>query len=74
MQVPALQNAEPLQLASVTQELAQAALEPAQKFWLHSLSGSVPAGMTVQVPTVPARVQDRQVPLQLMSQHTPSLH
>lgn len=40
----------------------------------HAVAGSgsaAPAGTAVQVPTLPARLQDSQVPLQAVSQQTP---
>ena len=38
----------------------------------HSVSGSVPAGMLLQVPTEPASAQSRQIPAQSELQQTPS--
>jgi hypothetical protein len=38
---------------------------------VHWFSGSCPAGTAEQVPTVPASAHDRQVPAQLVAQHTP---
>lgn len=38
----------------------------------HSLSGSVPAGLGVQVPRLPARLQRWQVPLHAVLQQRPS--
>ena len=41
-------------------------------FWSeHWLRGSVPAGMTEQVPAEPVRLQAMQVPLQALLQQTP---
>ena len=38
---------------------------------VHWLSGSAPAATAVQVPFVPVRVQDMQVPVQALLQQTP---
>jgi hypothetical protein len=60
-QVPA-----PLQRPSLPQVLAAAATH-----WVVGLSGAIPAGIGVHVPTVPVRLQDRQAAEQASLQHTP---
>jgi hypothetical protein len=54
----------PLQVPSFPQVLAAAAVH-----WVAGL-GAVPAGIAVQVPTVPVRPHDMQVPLQATLQQT----
>jgi len=52
---------------------------PSQVDWqggvplLHSFSGSVPMGMGLQAPSLPASLQETQTPEQAPSQHTPSM-
>jgi len=41
---------------------------------VHWPSGSWPTGTSVQVPALPDRAQERQVPVQLELQHTPCWH
>jgi hypothetical protein len=38
---------------------------------VHSFAGSWPAGTAAQVPTVPVRAHDRQIPVHAVAQQTP---
>ncbi|MEN9798180.1 MAG: hypothetical protein RL653_1876 [Pseudomonadota bacterium] len=73
MQAPALQKWPSLQSASEPQEAMQALL-PLQRVTPHSEAGSVRAEMLEHVPSAPARLQARQVPVQAVLQQTPSTH
>ena len=71
VQVPALQAPPDLHSEDDVQPGSHAPA-PSQKAPPHSVSRSVPAGTGAQAPALPDWLQDMQVPLQAVSQQTPS--
>jgi hypothetical protein len=69
-----MQAMEGLQSMEVVHAVAQAAEVPLQKAGPHSPSGSVFAGMFLQVPSLPGRAHAAHVSVHAVLQQTPSAH